>query len=92
VAVTVFEITPSAVIVAVIVAGPPDVAVAFSVTSPLAEIVQKLFVGVEYVMYDAGRLLLKNPATLYVPVSVMFFMDVRTFAVREALTMVSDGL
>jgi hypothetical protein len=77
--------TPSALIVAVIVAGPPEVAVAFNVISPLAETVQKLFVGVEYVIYDAGKLLVKNPAMLYVPVSVIFLLDVGVLALSVAV-------
>jgi len=89
VAETVLEITPSALIVAVIVTIPPEVAVAFSVMSPLAETVQKLFVGVEYVIYDAGRLLVKNPDILYVPVSVIFLLDVGVLALSVAVIIVS---
>ena len=88
-AVTVFSITPSALIVAVIVTGPPEVAVAFSVMSPLAETVQKIFVGVEYIIYDAGKLLVKNPAMLYTPVSVIFLLDVGILALRVAVTIES---
>jgi hypothetical protein len=89
VAVTVFAMTPSALIVAVIVTGPPAVAVVFSVISPLVETVQKLFVGVEYVIYDAGKLLVKNPDILYVPVSVIFLLDVGILALSVAVIIVS---
>ena len=85
-ALTVFATTPSALIVAVIVTGPPTVAVAFNVMAPFAETVQKLFVGVEYVIYDGGKsLLVKNPAMLYVPVSVIFLLDVGVLALSVAV-------
>jgi hypothetical protein len=89
VAVTVFAMTPSALIVAVIVTGPPAVASDFSVMSPLAETVQKLFVGVEYVIYDAGKLLVKNPDILYVTVSLIFLLDVGVLALSVAVIIVS---
>jgi hypothetical protein len=89
VAVTVFAMTPSALIVAVIVTGPPAVAVAFNVMTPLVDTVQKLLVGVEYVTYDAGKLLVKTPDMLYVPVSVIFLVDVGILAVRVAVIIVS---
>ena len=82
--------TPSALIVAVIVTGPPAVALDFSVMAPLADTVQKSFVGVEYVIYDAGKLLVKNPDILYVPVSVIFLVDVGILAVRVAVIIVSS--
>ena len=87
-----FDTTPSELIVAVMVAGPPEEAVAFSVMFPSVDTVQKLLVGVEYVMYEAGKLLLKFTAMLYVPASVIFFMDVGMLALRVAVTMMSDGL
>ena len=41
--------------------------------------------GVEYVIYDAGKLLVKNPDILYTPVSVIFLFDVGVLALRVAV-------
>ena len=91
VAVTVLDISSPVsmvcpdVMVAVIIAVPPEVAVPFRVTFPRLDTVQKLLVGVEYVMYVADTLLVKNPAISYVPVFVTFLVDVAVFALSVAV-------